>query len=113
MKRFALCVLVLLAVAPALLARQEAQYKGKLEPELKLSPDMGMLLLSPATEADLAQLPAKLKEGEQAFAGKLVLSRKNKIEATLLLVEPREGTPFVYADQNLNAKLDADERFAF
>ena len=113
MKRFALSALVLLAVAPALLARQEVQYKGKLEPELKLSPGMGVLLLSPAAEADLAQLPAKLKEGEQAFAGKLVLSRKNKTEVTLLLVEPKEGSAFIYADQNLNAKLEADERFAF
>ena len=113
MKRLVLCALFFLALAPSLLAQQETQYKGKLAPELKLGSGMGVMLLSPATEADLTPLPVKLKEGEQAFAGKLVLSRKNKVEAKLLLIDQKEGTPYLYVDRNLNSKLDAEEKLAF
>lgn len=112
MKRFLVCALFLLAATPALSA-QEVEYKGRLEPELKLSSGMGMLLLTPATEAEMAQLPAKLKEGEQAFAGKLVLSRKNKVEPTIYLIEQKAGESSLYVDQNLNGKIDTDERLAF
>lgn len=137
MKRFTLSALFLTLMASALVAQQPVEYRGKLQPELKFGSGMGMILLSPASEAELALLPAKLKESEQGFAAKVTLSRAKKISSQVLFVEPKApkesaeakesnasgepkkpqdaklGDSYLYADLNLDGKLGDDERLSF
>ena len=87
-------------------------YVGRLGTEAVPQVGSGMpQRLEPATPEALAALPIPPAPGESVYAGRIRLLRRNPLEAQVVLVQPEEGAPFLYADTDLDGKLSATERF--
>src|SRR5215510_12262961 len=76
-------------------------YIGKLNAELvpERSSDTS-IHFAPATEPDLSKLATPLGADEKAFIRKVKWPPKTGALFTLLLVEPANGKPYLYADVN-------------
>jgi thiol-disulfide isomerase/thioredoxin len=58
------------------------------------------------------RLPVRPGPGDRVFAASLPVLYEPETNARVVLVEPAQGPPFLYADQNLDGLLAADERFS-
>lgn len=105
--------LALLLTLPAVLAADLSEkLVGKLEPELV--PDdvrFTPFSLDPAPEGMGAELPAPPSPGDHLFVGKIPWTSRTERQARMVLVEPAQGKPWIYADVDLDGKLSAAERF--
>ncbi|HET9225968.1 MAG TPA: TlpA disulfide reductase family protein, partial [Thermoanaerobaculia bacterium] len=85
------------------------EYAGRLGTEALPQVGSGMpVKLEPATPEALPVPPAP---GDSVYAGRMRVLRRNPLEAQIVLVQPAEGTPFVYADTDLDGKLSVAERY--
>jgi thiol-disulfide isomerase/thioredoxin len=111
MKRLACLTAALLTVAPVSAASTTpTELIGQLEPQLVLDTRMQIpIRMATLTAEQAAALPAPLAEGDKAFGG--TASHLRTISLRVVLVEPKEGQPFLYVDRDQDGKLAAEERF--
>src|SRR5262245_1291026 len=105
--RPALAFLLLSFSLPAFAA--EYTFELKVDP----IPEPGVLLVfsldpAPPTSPDTAPVP--LAAEDRVFAGSFRL-RPDHPELRVVLVEPAQGEPYLYADGDLDGQLTAEERF--
>lgn len=110
-----LLLLVALACGAASLrpaAAADAEYTGKLEPELAPdTEDFDQVVFKPLRDLSKVKLAAPLAEGATVTAGRLYHPPSDKSSILTLLVEPEDETPYLLADLDTNNTLDASERF--
>ncbi|MDT5261054.1 MAG: hypothetical protein QOC61_58 [Acidobacteriota bacterium] len=98
------------ALAAAAVA--DTEYTGKLEPELVAdTEDFDQVVFKPLRDRSKIKFATPLEEGANVTAGRLYHPPSDKSSILTLLVEPEDGTPYLYADLDLNNQLDASERF--
>jgi thiol-disulfide isomerase/thioredoxin len=66
----------------------------------------------PLESAPDERLPVRPGPGDRVFAASLPVLYEPETNARVVLVEPAQGPAFLYADQNLDGLLAADERFS-
>src|SRR5262245_32796983 len=89
-------------------------YHGKLDAKLLPNNHFEMSIrFDPATEADKARLPAQVGPNDKVFYRRIKWPPETGKPLSMLLVEPEQGTPYLYADIDLDGKFSASERFAF
>src|SRR5688500_587771 len=101
----ALPFLLLLAV-PAL----ATEYVGELKVEPVPGPAFMVFDLVPVPRPELSMLPAPPAAEDRVYAGSFRLTQDHP-ELRVVLVEPQQGEPWLYADGDLDGKLSAGERF--
>jgi thiol-disulfide isomerase/thioredoxin len=97
------CLLISFSL-PAFAAEYTFELKGDPVPE---SWALLPFALDPAPPDAAPVAPAA---GDRVFAGRVYLTPEHP-EAPVVLVEPAQGEPYLYADVDLNGKLTAQERF--
>ena len=110
--RRALCLLLLSLALPASADPLEIVSPLKAEP-VPLTESNEPFRLERAPEGLAEQLPSRPEPGDRVFSGTLPVLYEPETNARIVLVEPAQGAPFLYADRNLDGLLTADERFAF
>lgn len=110
MKRLScLTAAMIFTVAPLGAASTPPELIGQLEPQLVLDTRMQIpIRMATLTAEQAAALPAPLAQGDKAFGGSANL---RTISLRVVLVEPKEGQPFLYADRDQDGKLVSGERF--
>jgi thiol-disulfide isomerase/thioredoxin len=98
--------LLLLLAAPAL----ATEYVGELKAEPAPGPPFMVFDLAPVPRAELSMLPAPPAAEDRVFAGSFRLTPDHP-ELRVILVEPPQGGPWLYADGDLDGRLSAGERF--
>jgi thiol-disulfide isomerase/thioredoxin len=68
--------------------------------------------LERAPDGLAGRLPFRPGAGDRVYSADLPVLYEPETDARIVLVEPTEGPPFLYADQNLDGLLAADERFS-
>jgi thiol-disulfide isomerase/thioredoxin len=87
----------------------EAEYTGSLTSELRTTPFWSAVMMTPATEQDLALLPGKPAQNSRVFVGKIRVAKKGV--ATVFVQTPDRGD-YLYVDTNLDGRFEAEERFS-
>lgn len=111
--------LLVLSVVLTLLAAQSPQqprpdYSGKLNAGLLPNTRFDMSIrFDPASDADRGRLPVKAGPADKVFARKVKWPPEVGKPLAMLLVEPAQGSPYLYADVDLDGQFSAGERFAF
>ena len=112
MKHMIACLMLLILFAS--FASAQTEFIGQLDAELSLIERLStMMQCKPVSDEEKAKLPTPLAEGDQAFTANLYWQSKRGKDVQTILVEAADGKPFIYADTNLNGKLEADERYYF
>lgn len=112
-------LLVLGAVLSLLAARPPQQpprpdYSGRLNTGLLPNNRFDMSIrFDPATDADRGRLPVKAGPSDKVFARRIKWPPDIGEPLAMLLVEPAQGSPYLYADIDLDGQFSAGERFAF
>lgn len=89
-------------------------YVGQLDTELLPKRSFNQSIrFDPATEADKAKLPTPLNAGDRAFFRNVKWPPGTGTPLSLMLVEPAQGAPYLYADTNLDGAFSAAERVPF
>ncbi|HVG08977.1 MAG TPA: TlpA disulfide reductase family protein [Thermoanaerobaculia bacterium] len=89
------------------------EYVGRLgEPVPQSGPGLPQKL-DPAPPELLEALPVRPAPEDRVYSGNMRVLRRSKLDAQVVLVEPPQGKPFLYADVDLDGKLSAAERFDF
>ena len=96
------------AVEEVLARPRAVEYEGRLEPGLAVEPRWGSVM--GLEEVKQAELPAPPSPGDRMFEARLWL-RRSTPPSRVVLVEPAAGSPFLYADVDLDGRLSAQERF--
>lgn len=99
---------------PGLGAAEPLEYVGRLEAGLE--PDGGegpAFDLERAPAELLERLPSRPGPEDKVFSNKLQILYDGTLEVQVVLVEPAQGKPFLYADMDMNGELSASERFGF
>ena len=86
-----------------------SQYTGSLNSELRTSLPWLAGMMKPATEQDIAMLPARPSPDSRVFVGKLSAVKKDGM-AAVLVHSPDRGD-YLYVDVNLDGRFEAEERF--
>ena len=102
--RPALACLLLSLSLPALAEEHTFELKGDPVPE----PEAFLPFAIDPAPPDAAPVPAAAED--RVFAGRLYLTPEHR-EVPVVLVEPAQGEPYLYADVDLDGKLTAQERF--
>ncbi|HWW74077.1 MAG TPA: hypothetical protein VNZ44_01705, partial [Pyrinomonadaceae bacterium] len=111
--------LLTLGVVLSLLAAQAPQqprpvYSGRLNTELLPNTRFDMTIrFDPANDADRGRLPSKVGPADKVFAKRVKWPPEIGKPLAMLLVEPAQGSPYLYADVDLDGQFSAAERFAF
>jgi thiol-disulfide isomerase/thioredoxin len=69
--------------------------------------------LARAPASLVEHLPFRAGAGDRVFSATLAVLEDLGLNAQVVLVEPAQGEPFLYADQDLNGILSGEERFSF
>ena len=89
-------------------------YSGKLNTELFPERSFNQSIrFDPASDADKSKLPTPLAAGDRAFFRNVKWPPGTGAPLALMLVEPAQGAPYLYADTNLDGKFSANERVPF
>src|SRR5262245_19557864 len=105
-----------LSLVLSAMAAQPAQlslpvYQGQLNPKLLPNNNFAMSIrFDPAAETDKALLPVALSPGDKVFMRRIKWPPEIGKPLTMLLVEPAQGTSYLYADVDLDGKFSASER---
>ena len=102
--RPALACLLLSLSLPALAEEHTFELKGDPVPE----PEAFLPFAIDPAPPDAAPVPPAAED--RVFAGRLYLTPEHR-EVPVVLVEPAQGEPYLYADVDLDGKLTAQERF--
>lgn len=106
--RPALAFLLLSLALPAFAAEYTFELKGDPIPE----PAFLGFRLDPAPREIADALPVRPSAEDRIFAGSFRLTPDHPKEVRVVLVEPAQGEPHLYADENLDGSLTAQERFS-
>lgn len=99
---------LLLALAlPVSAAEYTFELKGDPAPE----PAFLVFRLDPAPKEVVDTLPVPPAAEDRVFAGSFRLMPDSPGEVRVVQVEPAQGEPWLYADQDLDGRLGAEERF--
>jgi thiol-disulfide isomerase/thioredoxin len=112
------CLIVLgvacVLIGSPLVLSQTAEFVGQLDKELIPRRSFNMSIrFDPATEADKSVLPTPPGAGERVFVRRVKWPPGSGAPWLLMLIEPTDGKPLLYADLNLDGKLFDAERFPF
>ncbi len=84
----------------------QATYLGKLNAELLPKRSFNQSIrFDPATEAEKSKLPTPLGAGDRAFSRNVKWPPGTGVPLSLMLVEPAQGAPYLYADTNLDGAV--------
>src|SRR3712207_1458456 len=111
-----LLVLGLVLTMLAALSPQQPRpdYSGRLYAGLLPNTRFDMTIrFDPAADADRARLPVKAGSSDKVFARKVKWTPEIGKPLDMLLVEPVQGSPNLYADVDLDGQFSAGEGFAF
>ena len=90
----------------------DSEFTGKLEPELAPNrDDFDQVVFRPIRDLAKIKLARPPEPGDTVTAGRLYHPPSDKSSILTVLVEPDGGTPYLYADLNLDNVLAEDERF--
>lgn len=87
------------------------EHIGKLERVLAPGETGQTEPMKPATAEERAALPVQLSAENKVFSGQTFLAKGKALK--LMLVEPAQGTPYLFADVNMNGAFEGGERFEF
>lgn len=88
------------------------EHIGRLEPTLFPAESRAYeKTLVPATASERAALPGQLAPTDRVFVGETTLPKGKRLK--LALVEPARGDSYLFADVNLDGRLEPSERFTF
>ncbi len=106
-------LLLALLFLPGLLRAELSEITASLRAEPVSFPDSDDPLTLERASGLLHHLPVQPAEGDRVYSTRLPVIYKPLMESEVVLVEPAQGEPFLYADQDLDGRLAPDERFAF
>ncbi|MFS8084568.1 MAG: hypothetical protein ACMG6H_02990, partial [Acidobacteriota bacterium] len=90
----------------------DTEYLGTLDPELVPNrEDMDQVTFRPVRDLSKIKTSKPLEQAGKITAGRLYHPPSDKSSILAVLVEPEDGTPYLYADLNLDSTLSEDERF--
>jgi peroxiredoxin len=91
---------------------QDAEYIGKLNPELVEESMLSGMRLKKATPEEIASLPVQVPKNEKLFSGRIYEYPRIKYAGvSVFLHEKNKGMPDLFVDLDENGKLTASERF--
>ena len=99
---------LLLVALPALAAEYVSELKVEPTPD---ATSLMVIGVEPASKERIGDMPAPPAAGDRVYDGSFRLSRDSPREIRVLLVEPAQGAPFLYADADVDGKLSPEERF--
>jgi peroxiredoxin len=105
---FLLCAGLVIAGARA----GDTEFLGTFESELEPNTqDLDQITFRPVRDLSKIKTAKPIEQGGSVTAGRLYHPPSDKSSILTLLVEPEDGTPYIYADLNLDNALTEDERF--
>jgi len=92
----------------------DQDYTGKFEPQLVVNRDnLEQVVFRPMREPVRIQLAKPPESDAIVTAGRLYHAASDKSAILALLIEPRNGPPYLLADVDMSGMLDEKERFLF
>jgi thiol-disulfide isomerase/thioredoxin len=106
------CTLFLALMSITAPASSDAEYHGKLEAELAPNiEDLDQVVFRPVRDLSKIKFAKAPDPSDKATVGRLFHPLLDKNAILAVLVEPEDGTPFLYADADMDGSLSEDERF--
>jgi thiol-disulfide isomerase/thioredoxin len=101
-------------LATSLAAPADQEYTGKFEPQLVVNrDDREQIVFKPIRDLSKIKMSKPPESDAAVTAGRLYHAPSDRSAVFALLVEPRDGDPYLLADADLNNELDDKEHFSF